>query len=322
GVFGSRSAVQTTYLSPSGSDSNACTATSPCLTFAHAYQATLPGGSAIVGCGAETSCSYPTQVMPYTIARSGSYTCRAAETFPDGQTTTADSSGCVTFQPAPGTTPTITSVAVEVPYVELDGLTFSGGVFGGANIGRTNSPCSAWNVHDVVFLGLTAPSFTIDDASYIYVKGGSYGPLLDQASHVSGCRDAAGNYAQGDHLAIDGITMHDYRQTQVGSHMECIHFQAGNSTVIANSRFLNCGQQDISFQTILGVSTINGLLVQNNAFDAACSHPQPGDKCGIVSGGTTTFICDGTGETLANVVLRFNALNGTPSFQRQGGCSM
>ena len=51
-------------------------------------------------------------------------------------------------------------------------------------------------------------------------------------------------------------------------------------------------------------------------------HPQPGDKCGVVSGGTTTFICDGTGETLANVVVRFNTLNGTPSFQRQGGCSM
>src|SRR2546430_6966813 len=55
----------------------------------------------------------------------------------------------------------------------------------GANIGRTNSPCSAWNVHDVVLNRLTAPSFTVNDASYTYIVHGSFGPLLDQASHVS-----------------------------------------------------------------------------------------------------------------------------------------
>ena len=92
GVFGSSAPNQTSYLSPTGSDSNSCTAASPCLTFARAYQSTLPGGSVLVGCGTATSCSYPSQVMPYTIARSGDFTCRAAATFPDGQTTTADTS--------------------------------------------------------------------------------------------------------------------------------------------------------------------------------------------------------------------------------------
>lgn len=323
GGFGSQPPqVQTAYLSPSGSDGNACTLTSPCLTFSHAYQQTLPGGTVLVGCGGAPTCSYPPQDIPYTVARANPGACRAAETFPDGTTTPNDTSGCITFEPQPGGTPTIASVAVEVPYVQLSGLTFSNGVFAGANIGRTNAPCAAWNVHDVVLRNLTAPSFTVDAASYVYVEGGSYGPLLDQASHVSGCRDASGAYVQGSHLAIDRTVLHDYRQTRVGAHLECLQFQGSDQSVILNSRFFNCGQQGISFETNLGVSSINGLLLLNDVFDAACSHPQPGDVCGVVSGGTTTFICDGPGQTLANVVMRFNTLNGSPSFQRIGSCAM
>ena len=116
--------------------------------------------------------------------------------------------------------------------------------------------------------------------------------------------------------------MHDYRQTNIAAHMECIHFQGADNSVIMKSKFLNCAQQDISFQTQYGRSSINGLTIENNVFDAACSHPQPGDVCGIVSGGTTTFICNGAGETLANVVMRFNSLNGSPSFQPQPSCTM
>lgn len=310
------------YLSPSGSDKNPCTSSAPCLTFGRAYQAASPGAVVQVTCGGASSCSYPAQDIPYQVAKSGSFRCRAAETFPDGQQTSNDTSGCVTFQPPPGSFPTIASAAVEVPYVQLDGLTFKSGVFAGTDLARANAACSAWNVHDVIFRNLMATDFTVDDASYVFVVGGSYGPLFNQASHVNGCKDAAGNYAQGSHLALDGITMHDYRQTVQGAHMECIHFQASDNSVVVNSRFLNCGQQDISFQTNLLVSSINGLLIQNNIFDAACSHAQPGDNCAVVSGGTTTFICSDTGERLANVSMRFNTLNGSPSFQPQQNCSM
>jgi hypothetical protein len=310
------------YLSPSGLDKNACTSSAPCLTFQRAYQLSAPGAVVQVTCGGRASCSYPSQTLPYTLAKGGAYRCRAAESFPDGISTAADISGCVTYQPASGTSPTIADISVEVPFVQLNGLTFTRSVFAGTNLGRTNAPCSAWNVHDVVFRNLTAASFTIDDASYTYFVGGRYGPLLDQASHVSGCKDSTGAYSQGDHLAFDGITMHDYRQTKYGTHMECIHFQAADNSVIVKSKFLNCAQQDLSVQTNLGVSTINGLTIENNVFDAACSHAQPGDACGVVSGGTTTFICSNTGEKLANVVMRFNSLNGSPSFQDQQSCSM
>jgi hypothetical protein len=260
-------------------------------------------------------------VIPYTLAKVGSYSCQAQETFPDGKTT-GNSSGCVSFQPPTGAQPTIASISVEVPYVQLKGLAFSGTVFAGANIGRVNQPCSAWNVHDVILANLTAPSFALANASYLYLEGGSYGPLLNQASHINGCKDSAGTYQQGSHLAINGITMHDYRQTQRGAHMECIHYNGSDTGLIINSRFLNCGQQDISFQTNNLASSINTLLIQNNIFDAACSHAQPGDVCGVVSGGTTTFICDHAGETLTNITMRFNTLNGSPSFQRYNGCAM
>ena len=248
--------------------------------------------------------------------------CRVAESFPDGTSTPNNTSGCVTYQPAPGASPTVASVAVEVPYVQLSGLTLSAGVFAGTNLARVNQPCSAWNVHDVIFRNLTATDFTVDDASYVYFVGGSYGPLYNQASHVSGCKDTSGNYSQGDHLALDGITLHDYRQTQKGWHIACLHFQGSDNSLIINSKFLNCAQQDLEPQTNLGRSSINGLLIQNNVFDAACSHAQPGDPCGVVSGGTTTLICNAAGETLANVAIKFNTYNGSPSVQYTSGCTM
>src|SRR5439155_8540371 len=110
----------------------------------------IPGSTVQVTCGGGSTCSYPAQTIPYTLSKTGSATCRTAESFPDGTSTSSDTSGCVTYQPASGANPTLASVAGEGPYVQLGGLTLSAGVFAGTNLARVNKPCSAWNVHDVV----------------------------------------------------------------------------------------------------------------------------------------------------------------------------
>ena len=311
---------QTLYLSPSGSDSGSCTQSAPCLSFARAYQVASPGATVLVTCGKSSRCSYPAQSIPYTLAKRGSYTCRAAETFPSGQETRDDPSGCTTFRAGPDMKPSIASVAIEVPYVQLQGLDFSRGVFAGTATARVNQPCSTWDVHDLILRDVTAADFVFDSVSYAYVLGGSYGPLLNDASKVEPCTSGSA-HTGGGHIAIDGVTMHDYRQTDRAAHMECIHFQQGDDSLIVRSRFLNCAQQDLSVQT-QGGSSVVGLLVEDDVFDAACSHAESGDVCGIVSGGTTTFICNATGEHLANVTIRYNSMNGSPSFQRQQSCSM
>lgn len=310
---------RTLYLSPTGSDSHPCTRAAPCASFGRAYAAARPGDTVLVACGGARRCAYPTQTIPYPLAKRGRAPCRAAETFPDGQTTNDDASGCITFRPQRGVRPKIASVAIEVPYVGLDGLTVTGTIFAGANVGRVDQPCSAWNVHDLILRDLTATGFDLDSVSYVYVLGGTYGPLLNDASKVEPCRNGDGT--GGGHVALDGVTMHDYRQTEAGTHMECIHFQQGADSLIVRSRFLNCAQQDLSVQTQSG-SRIDGLLIANDVFDAACSHAASGDHCGVVSGGTTTFICNDPGDTLERVTMLDDTLNGTPSFQRTGSCAM
>lgn len=319
GGGGSLADSQTLYLSPSGSDSGSCTQASPCQSFSRAYQVADPGATVLVTCGRSSSCRYPAQSIPYTVAKRGQAACRAAETFPDGKSR-GDMSGCITFRPATGAKPTVASASLEVPYVQLDGLAFAGMVFAGTATSRVNQPCTTWNVHDLVLHDLDGSGFVFDAVSDAFVLGGSYGPVFNDASKVEPCRNGR-SHSDGGHVAIDGVTLHDYRQTQKGVHMECLHFQDGSDSVIVGSRFLNCAQQDLSVQT-QGGSHIDGLDVANNVFDAACSHAQPGDVCGVVSGGTTTFICNATGETLTNVTMVSNSLNGSPSFQRQQSCGM
>src|SRR6185437_2543349 len=54
----SGAAARTLYISPSGSDANACTVAAPCRTFNRAYRAAAPGDSVQIGAG-----TYPAQTI-------------------------------------------------------------------------------------------------------------------------------------------------------------------------------------------------------------------------------------------------------------------
>ncbi len=321
----------TLYVSPSGSDSGLCTQAAPCLTFEWAYQVASPGSTVLVTCGGASACSYPTQYLRQRYAKPAGSVCRWAETFKDGATA-QNLSGCVTFKPAAGVTPTITGgIDISVPYVLIDGLRTGldpAGGNGGILVGLDNSiggaDCTSLQSHDIILKNTVTNILTVDGAHYLYLVGGSYGPYNDHSSNIEPCLDGAGNHFNTDHVAIDGATFHDYYVVTAGAHDECIHWQDTSQGILRNSRFLNCGQQDVSFQTRnFGYTHLRAFTIENNYFDGACSHqPAP---CGVVSGGTTTLICSGsdlTAEDLQDFTIRFNsyASAGAPSFQTYGGC--
>ena len=99
--------------------------------------------------------------------------------------------------------------------------------------------------------------------------------------------------------------------------MECIHFQGADNSVIVKSKFLNCAQQDVSFQTQSGRSSINGLTIENNVFDAACSHPQPSDVCASRLGRDYHLHLQRARRDAGSRGVRFNSLNGSPSVEPQ-----
>ena len=319
------SAAATWYLAPDGSDGNGCTVSAPCFTFARGYRVASPGDTVIVTCGRLSTCRYPDQMIPYQAAKSGAQgRCVETQTFVDGSRTVGDHSACVTFRPSAPASVTVGttshSIVIEVPYVRITGLstppaTRSSPEYGigiGANPGRTNAVCSSWSVHDVVVDGVSASVVNVSSSSDVFVVNSRFGPHFATTrtgtSQVQGCSGNGGGDTHSDHLVFAGDTWHDYFVSMVGAHTECLHWDNGDVGVIARSRFENCGQQDVSIETQGGSApSIRSLLVEDNYFDRACSHPNPGDPCGVVSGGTTTLTCHvGTG-TLGPVELRFNS---------------
>jgi hypothetical protein len=319
-------AASTWYLAPNGSDANPCTLSAPCTSFRKGYAVASPGDGVLVTCGGAATCHYPDQLIPFQLAKAGiAGRCVDAQVFADGSATKEDHSACITFRPSASESITVGttshSIVVEVPYVRLSGLATPLGTgapspeYGieiGANPGRTNTPCTAWNVHDVVVDRATASVVNVRASSYVYVANSAFGPhfatTTTGTSQVQGCNGNGGPDTHADHTVFRADTWHDYFVSTPGAHTECLHWDNGDVGVVARSRFLNCGQQDVSVETQGGSApSIRDLLIENNVFDRACSHPNPGDPCGVVSGGTTTLTCHVASGRLGPVTVRFNS---------------
>ena len=235
-----------------------CTSGSPCLTFARAYQSRFPGASVQVTCGGGSRCSFrrkPSRTRSPRPASSPAGCGNVPRRHLDDRNNTP---GCATYQPASRSHADVASVAVEVPYVQLSGLAFAGSrVRRCEHRSDVTSRARPGTSTTSILSGLSAPSFTIDDASYMYLAGRQPTVLSSTRPRiVSGCKDSTrAATPRATTSRSTASRMHDYRQTQIGAHMECIHFQAADNSVIVKSKFLNCAQQDISFQTKYGRST-------------------------------------------------------------------
>ncbi len=326
-----------------------------CSSMSAAYVAAACGDNVLI----HTSPSAYQTISP-AVSKTCSNTagCREAWTFGDNTTSTVDYSSCVTFQYESGNTTQIGGVscgggsgalAIGVPYVRLIGLktplpatTTQNPCMRIGYYSAVNLPCSSWNVHDVIADGITSSTFLIGGAdAYVTVENGSFGPGYASQStpvFVNACTTTTPSLSMAttEHFAMVNNVVHNYLQDTAPNgtppaHLEGIHWQGGNSSLVARNKFYDITQQDISVQTNCGagatVCTVNDVLFENNQFSESCGSGTgfPNNSfCGqLPSGGGLTFICDNSVDHIERITVRNNSFAqaaGGPSLQ-SSGCS-
>jgi chitodextrinase len=189
------------YVSPSGSDANACAQSAPCASFDRAYHAAQPGQTVTLAGG-----SYGAQTLT-----------------PD-----ASKSSVIVFLPTAGANVTVSDLTVDgADHLEFDSMTITNGW--AVNQGSS----------DVTFRAVEAANFYITSASSISVIGGSYGPQLDNDD--AQVRPACATCPVPTGILIDGVYLHDATNSpNSGAHTECIQVAEVDGLTIRNSKFHNC----------------------------------------------------------------------------------
>jgi hypothetical protein len=290
----------TLYVAVNGSDSNPCTQSAPCKSFAAAYNLATPGTTVLVGSG-----SYPGQTIPWDSGKTS--------TACDGYTDPLVTSGCITFTPASGATvtwPVGGGVEVDGNDVRLQGFDFGTDNLGGG-ITVNNGGCIGHTPSYIIIdhirgsmLNIDGPASHITD-NYGYWSAGdaSQGGNAD-ALRLYPCQ----NQPYGpDHVRATHGFYGNVIQSSGGQHLACAHVTSASYFTMDHSKFTNCAQHDLEIE---GNDT--GDLVENNIFAATCS--EQGSICGQVNAVDVGLgqQCGAGGET--NGIFRFNAVDGDIGF--------
>lgn len=236
---GSTSATIVRYVSPAGADSNSCTQSAPCRSFARAYQVASPGDIVEVAGG-----TYPSQTLPADASK-------------------AASSARVVFQPASGATVTIAgnlragdnTTGLGPKHFELRDLKVTRyvGIIRGTE--------------DVILRNIDAGAFSLSSTRNVRIYGGDFGPWVDGVSHINAC-GVRGCFPAED-IVIDGALFHDYTISNAAQHSECLMIWPGRRVTIRNSTFRNCTDFDVLMKpydwTLVGVGGEHNF--ENNLFD-------------------------------------------------------
>jgi hypothetical protein len=234
-VFGDRSRTAThplLYVSTTGSDSSACTASAPCQTLNRAYRRAPAGSVVYVRAG-----DYREQTIQGTKPKPG-----------------------VVLRPAPHAT-----VRVEWFEVHADNLELRGFRTGGWNAYADSDGFTARNLHASNFEIWGAQNTRILGGSYgpAYDPGGK--TLVDFIAY--GGPDSAPIRPR--NVLIDGVYIHDVRRADSASHNECMFVNAGDGITIRNSRFQRCDIFDIFFTRGPFGPPATHVVLENNFFDRA-----------------------------------------------------
>jgi hypothetical protein len=263
------------YISPTGSDANACTSTAPCASFDRAYRAVASQGLVLVGDG-----SYPEQVIQLDPSKTGAI-------------------GNVIFRPVPGSHPTMEKVMLGDP---SNGLLAPSHV---SLVGLTADSFEAFNPATyITWIGLDANNFYIRGAQHMLIKGGDWGPCntADPACDGNNKLDetgiGAGAEQANDDITIDGATIHDYRIGRPDDHFECMFIAAGTNITIQNSKFYGCEFYDIFLQHF--DTAISHLTIQNNWFDT------PWNGAGVQDRNSAIGFSP-RGVPFSDVLIRYNS---------------
>ena len=189
------------YLSPSGSDSNACTQAAPCKSFDRAYRVAAPGATVELAAG-----SYPAQTL----------------TTDSSKTSASD----VVFRPASGASVTLGDLTILADHLELRDLTVN------------NSVSTKTSADDVTLRNLDMLGIFLEGSSNVSVLGGrvhcGYCSYHSQISAESGVNVAPTN------VLIDGVLFEDWQAAVSGQHTECLQIGGGIGITIRNSTFRKC----------------------------------------------------------------------------------
>ena len=228
-------ATSTVYLSPTGSDSAACTQAQPCRSFARGYQASAAGGDVILAAG-----NYGGQTLSGLAKKA--------------------TNDRVVFRPAAGATVRTGYLSVSNSHnIEVRDLATGGwGVTNGSS--------------RIIYRNLTANDLSqaagyFSGSNDVQILGGE----IARIDPNDGIHMNAGG-GQNTNIVIDGLFMHDLtRNTDPSSHNDCIQTGSAINLTIRNSRFVNCGTQGV-FLNPYGAGQARDILVENNWFGPAVGY--------------------------------------------------
>lgn len=229
------------YLSPSGSDSNACGSAEPCKTLNRAYRLAGPGQTVELAAGTYADTSLPLD---------------------SSKTAAAD----VLFRPAAGATVTFSQqLHVSAQHLELRGMRFSAKLWIEASAADVTMRNDALKNFDLYSNGTRSSH----DISFI---GGSVGPSADENSRIAS--DGPSTTASPEDILIEGVDFHDFTVSPGSeAHVECLQVWAVDGLTIRNSTFRNCEVFDIFLQKLPEgkAATPSNILIENNFFDCCGS---------------------------------------------------
>jgi chitodextrinase len=233
------------FVSPSGSDANACSQAAPCKTFDRAYR--------VAACGATVSLaggSYPTQTINAPEKECSSY---------------------ITFTPASGAVVTTQTVTIRSgDWIKFLGNSTNFLMRDNGSVGSTSgfylSPTGTGMNEPVDHIwveGLDFETFLLRGADDVTFKNNDIGPgknnHYDEKLWVSVGHDGS-NYVNNysTNLVLDGNTIHSFTRDACaasGCHVECLTMEAENF-IIKNNQFLDCDIFGIILGQDQGFSTI------------------------------------------------------------------
>jgi len=216
-------------LSPSGSDTNSCTTTEPCLSFDHAYSIASPGQVVELQGGVY----HGDQIIEGGLK---------AGTKP------------IVFRAAKGARPVIDG---EIRVRSLAHLEFQ-------RIAMFDFYLEQGS-NDITFRNSTMRFFFIRSSTNIRIIGGAVGPSDDSTSPTIGASETSA--PPSSNILIDNVRFHDITRAQSPSgHVECLFIQESIGVVIRRSRFEHCDIMDLFVNDILGGQVPRAVTLENNFF--------------------------------------------------------
>ncbi|MGH8985301.1 MAG: fibronectin type III domain-containing protein, partial [Acidimicrobiia bacterium] len=236
------------YLSPTGSDGSACTASAPCKSFDRAYQEAQLGDVVELAGG-----TYPDQVLDAANAKARG-------------TALAD---LVVFRPAAGAAVKVGNLDIRVPHIEFRDM----------EIAKFKARYyvldpDLYASGDLTFRNIKTHHFSLNSMQHVRVVNVDVGPNRNP-ENGDWPQDGifVGTYPQDARdvtdILFDNVYVHDVTEPTSDAHSDCVQFTAGIDVIIRNSRFEDCEHADLMIKADQG--PIDGFLIENNFFDRTLS---------------------------------------------------